>query len=107
MAFSVETMFYCCHVNIRHWDRMTKLKARLTKPGTGRPVFVSKNETVRLCYIIADPLNSTVLSKLYNKPDCRTDIDRGRHGPWSNEFGEQFNDEDLLFNIPDAIDGYR
>jgi hypothetical protein len=59
-----------------------------------------KNETARLCHVVADPRNATVLQSIYNKPENRAELDAGRHDPWSNDFPDLFNDESYIPDVP-------
>jgi hypothetical protein len=64
-----------------------------------------KNETARLCHVIADPRNAVVLQKHYNKPENRAELDRGRHDPWSHDFPTLFNDPTFRPDVPEISGG--
>jgi hypothetical protein len=61
----------------------------------------SMHETARLCHVIADPRNATALRKLYQREPNRSELDSGRHDPWSNEFMDLFNDPNFSPDVPE------
>jgi hypothetical protein len=61
----------------------------------------SMHETARLCHVIADPRHATALRKLYQIESNRSELDSGRHDPWSNEFMDLFNDPNFNPDVPE------
>jgi len=65
----------------------------------------NKHETLRLCHVINNPANSTILARLYNKPSSRAELDSGRYDPWAHEFADLYNSDTFMPEIPDLRDG--
>ena len=71
----------------------TRNAASKEDPCRTRDPNFTKHEVTQLCHVLAQPKHFRVLSRLYNRPDTRAELDRGCHDPWSNEFVNLFNDD--------------
>ena len=71
----------------------------------GRAPNWTKHETARLFHVIADARHSTIVARMYQRVETRSELDAGRHDPFAHEFLELFNDDTFHPDIPEAVCG--
>jgi hypothetical protein len=87
------------------WERLREPISLVGDRRERRGPNWTKHETARLCHVVADPRNSIALRKLYERDTNRSEIESGRHDPWSNEFMELFNDPAYEPQVPEISGG--
>ena len=73
--------------------------------GRGRAPNWTKDDSARLCHVIADPGNAIILAKLYQRISSRAELDIQRHDPFVYEFCTMFNDSAFMPVRPVPVDG--
>lgn len=73
--------------------------------GKSRAANWTKEESARLCHVIADSRNTTLVAQMYQRISTRAELDRQRHDPFAIEFRLLFNDADFIPEPPEPHDG--
>lgn len=73
--------------------------------GRGRAPNWTKDDSARLCHVIADWRHSTIVADLYQRIQDRSELDTGRKDPFADEFKLLFNDAEFQPDIPVVCDG--
>ncbi|KAI0558955.1 hypothetical protein FGB62_177g011 [Gracilaria domingensis] len=73
--------------------------------GRSRAPNWTKEESARLCHVIADSRHATVVAKLYQRISTRAEPDKPHHDPFAEEFCLLFNDTEFKPEPPEPYDG--
>ena len=79
----------------QHKNVDPKLHSNATRVGAERvraPNW-TKHETERFCHVIGDAIHSTIVARMYQRIETRSELDSVRHYRFAYEFLELFNDE--------------
>lgn len=70
--------------------------------GGNRASNLTKEESPRVCHVIADSRNATLISKVYQRITNRAELDSHRHDLFAEEFRMLFNDPSFNPDLPEA-----
>ena len=73
--------------------------------GRNRAPNWTKEESARLCHVIADSRNATLVAKMYQRITTRAELYGQRHDPIAEEFRMLFNNSDFNPEPREACDG--
>ena len=95
------------HPPFKRFESQTGVSSTMKSPSSGhkREPRFTVDEQVRLAHVMADPKMSFTLTKMYNRPERRAEIDDRQEDPWDGIISGMFNSEEVVYARPGAVGG--